>query len=119
MDDDFNTQRAIGSIFELVTLLNESRQKFASGKADAAQVGTLIIAIHELLDRLGLDTLIFENDASGGGELTESLIQLLIRTRQFAKENKQYKIADYVRDELAAVGIRLQDHPTGTIWLKD
>jgi cysteinyl-tRNA synthetase len=121
MDDDFNTQRALGLIFEAVTLLNEARQQMAKAAQGAAeQVQAAISTIRRLLQRLGLDDLMFASAAAGGqDDLAEKLIELLIRTRQVAKENKQYKIADSVRDELAALGIRLQDHPTGTIWLKD
>ncbi|MGI8908293.1 MAG: cysteine--tRNA ligase [Candidatus Sumerlaeaceae bacterium] len=120
MDDDFNTQRALGSIFELVTLLNDARQRIASDDYARGTAVSVIATIHKLLVRLGLDELMFQTaDAGATSDLAENLVQLLIRTRQLAKENKQYKIADTVRDELAALGIRLQDHPTGTIWLKD
>lgn len=117
MDDDFNTQRAIGILFETVTLLNEDRQKFAKGDAAAATTSAgYVQLLHDLLDRLGLDVLMFENTADAG--LADSLVELLIQTRKLAKENKQYQMADYVRDELGKLGIRLQDHPGGTIWLK-
>lgn len=117
MDDDFNTQRAIGSIFEAVTLLNEERQKSAKGDKEADGNATGYIAlIHRLLEYLGLDTLMFESTEDAG--LTDSLVELLIETRKQAKANKQYQLADFVRDEMGKLGIRLQDHPTGTIWLK-
>src|SRR5690606_33310896 len=112
----FNSQRAIGIIFEVVTALNEERQKFATD-ADAASRGLAYVKfIHELLDRLGLDALMFEAGDDAG--LTDSLVELLIETRKKAKEAKQYQLADHIRDELGNLGIRLQDHPTGTIWLK-
>lgn len=120
MDDDFNTQRALGAVFEAVSLLNEARQKLSGGAPAAAESADAFSSIiHTLLERLGLDHLLFDSSAAGQHELTGHLIELLIRTRQLAKENKQYKLADTVRDELATLGIRLQDHPTGTIWLKD
>jgi len=117
MDDDFNSQRSIGIIFEAVSALNEERQKSAKGDEAAAKTAAGYVAfIHELLERLGLDALLFNNSADAG--LTDSLVELLIETRKKAKENKQYQLADFVRDELGKLGIRLQDHPTGTIWLK-
>ncbi len=117
MDDDFNTQRAIGIIFAAVSLLNEERQKFAHGnQAAATEAHNLITLIHELLERLGLDNLIFETSTDDG--LADALVELLIQTRKMAKDNKQYQMADAIRDELGKLGIRLQDHPAGTIWLK-
>lgn len=118
MDDDFNTQRSIGLIFEAVSLLNEERQKFTRGDAEsAARAQAYVALIHELLGRLGLDDLMFEQADDAG--LTEGLVELLIETRKQAKASKQYQLADYVRDELGKLGIRLQDHPGGTIWLRD
>ena len=117
MDDDFNTQKAIGLIFEAVTSLNEKRQKFAKGDESAKSEAVALVAlIHELLDRLGLDILMFDSGPDAG--LTDALVELLIQTRKQAKENKQYQLADFVREELTKLGIRLQDHPGGTIWLK-
>lgn len=125
LDDDFNTQRAIGIVFEAVAALNEKRQVFARTPDDAgaaAGVGELIAVIHRLLDRLGLDALIFAESAGAegaGSALTEQLLDLLVRVRGEAKKAKQYQLADTIREELSTLGIRLQDHPTGTIWLKE
>ncbi len=117
MDDDFNTQRAIGIVFEAVTLLNEERQKFARGdQAAATEAGDCVALIHNLLERLGLDKLMFETSSDAG--MADALVELLIQTRKMAKDNKQYQMADSIRDELGKLGIRLQDHPAGTIWLK-
>lgn len=117
MDDDFNTQKAMGILFEIVSLLNETRKKGSAGDTGAASEASAYVALlHELLDRLGLEPLMF-NDSDDSG-LTESLVELLIETRKKAKEAKQYQLADFVRDEMGKLGIRLQDHPGGTIWLK-
>jgi cysteinyl-tRNA synthetase len=44
------------------------------------------------------------------------LISLLIETRQLARKEKKFALADRVRDGLAELGILLEDHPQGTIW---
>lgn len=117
MDDDFNTQKAIGIVFEIVSMLNETRQKYAHGDQSVASTGLAYLqALHQMLERLGLDALMFDTSADTG--LTDGLVELLIQTRKQAKEAKQYQLADFVRDELSKMGIRLQDHPGGTIWLK-
>lgn len=119
MDDDFNTQKAMGSIFEAVSALNEARQQAARQQADASAAKPYLAVIHELLERLGLDELLFQVSSEADEALTGQLVELLIKTRVEAKKNKQYQLADFVRDELGKLGIRLQDHPTGTIWLQD
>lgn len=123
MDDDFNSQKAIGVIFEAVGELNEQRQKLTRQAEDLetqSAVAGLIGLIEELLDVLGLKDLIFEAaPASETEQLNEGLIDLLIRSRESARQARQFQIADMIRDELAKMGIRLQDHPSGTIWLRE
>lgn len=125
MDDDFNTQRAIGVIFEAVSKLNDTRLELAKSPQNpelAGEVVALTNLIHRLLGVLGLEELVFAQATKQPRTdevFAEQLIELLIRARQMARENKQYKIADYIRNELAELGVRLQDLPTGTIWLRD
>jgi cysteinyl-tRNA synthetase len=124
MDDDFNTPRAIAAIFEAVADLNAWRLRLAQdprNPALAADVAGLINLIHRLLGVLGLDQLIFAEAKAEAPQLqlAEELIDILVRTRKMAREQKQFALADFIRDELAKLGIRLQDLPSGTIWLKD
>jgi cysteinyl-tRNA synthetase len=125
MDDDFNTPRAIAAIFDAVADLNAWRLKLAQdprNPALAADVAGLINLLHRLLSVLGLDSLIFsERKQEMGAEvrLAEELIELLVKVRKMAREHRQFAIADYIRDELGNLGIRLQDLPTATIWMKD
>jgi cysteinyl-tRNA synthetase len=124
MDDDFNSQRAIGVIFESVAQLNESRMAYnkAQGAEQSAVLQTMSVLsgfIHSALERLGMETLIFAKTKSEDSALTSNLMDLLIATRKKARETKQFQLADFIRDELGHIGIRLQDHPTGTIWLNE
>lgn len=121
MDDDFNTQKALGVVFEAVGALNEKRQLLARDSKNEmlkVEVSGLIGAIRKLLGILGLDALIFEERPDDGEQLTGSLLDLLVESRAMAKKARQFELADHIRDELAKLGVRLQDHPSGTIWLK-
>ena len=118
MDDDFNTQKAMGAVFEAVRIINEERQEFSRGGKESAKLGSLLGLSHDLLERLGLEKLIFAEAAAAPSQV-DDLVNLLINARQMAKEQKQFKIADHIRDELARLGFRLQDHPTGTIWMRE
>jgi len=42
----------------------------------------------------------------------------LIEQRNLAKKEKNFALADEIRDRLSAQNIALQDTPNGTIWEK-
>lgn len=48
----------------------------------------------------------------------DPLVEALIAKRADAKKNKNFALADQIRDELKANGIILSDSPTGTTWKK-
>ena len=50
------------------------------------------------------------------GDLDESAIKLRIDARNAARREKNFKEADRIRDELAAMGIVLKDSKDGTTW---
>jgi cysteinyl-tRNA synthetase len=122
MDDDFNTQKAVGVIFEAVSELNEKRQEFARDTNNTGlkqRVIALAGTVRSLLNILGVGELIFSNESSSSEDLSAKLIEMLIEARKEAKQAKQFPIADKIRKDLEQLGIRLQDHPSGTIWIKD
>jgi cysteinyl-tRNA synthetase len=115
MDDDFNTPQAIAVLQALTrdvnTLLN-----------DDADVGLPTLqAINDLYNELGGEVLgIIPERETLGGKLNEdrenSLIKMLVDMRAQARANKDYAESDRIRDELASMGIVLEDRPDGTIW---
>jgi len=125
MDDDFNTQRALAAVFEAVADLNAWRLQLAQDPHNpslAADVAGLINLIRRLLAVLGLDALIFADGKTEKPQdvrMAEELVDLLVRVRKMAREQRQFALADFIRDELAKMGIRLQDLPSGTIWLRE
>ncbi len=59
----------------------------------------------------------------GGGDNQEggidaSYIDRLLEERQTARTNKDYARADEIRDELANMGIAIEDTPKGAVWKK-
>jgi cysteinyl-tRNA synthetase len=136
MDDDFNSQAAIGQMFRAISQLHERRQK-ANTEAGKAPVAKTVSLTAHLLDRLGLYGLLLTPQPTSAGAVTAAdgtagsaspsgdeamigpLLDLLVDVRAEARKVRQFAIGDTIRDRLAKLGIRLQDHPTGTIWLKD
>ena len=105
MEDDFNTADAIAAIFELVKFANTK----ANENSTSAFVQYLFDTIVHLSDVLGL---IVNKEA----EILDEEIEKLIEERQTARKEKNFKRADEIRDELAAMGIILKDTREGVQW---
>lgn len=52
----------------------------------------------------------------GGPAKKGELLEILIEARQRARKQKDYALADTIRNQLSEAGIALEDHPQGTIW---
>jgi cysteinyl-tRNA synthetase len=114
MDDDFNTPQAIAVLQEFTrdvnTLLNGDQI-----------IGLPILkAINETYLLLGGNILGIIPEKDRAGTLNEDrengLIQLLIDMRAQARADKNYAESDRIRDELAKVGVVLEDRADGTVW---
>jgi len=107
MDDDFNTADAISAVFELVKLANTD-VKDASSKE---LVDWVKAEIERLCDVLGIITEKKE-------ELLDSEIEEMIAKRQQARKEKNFALADQIRNELLEKGIVLLDTREGVKWKK-
>jgi len=123
MDDDFNTARALSTLHDIVTEIHEVRKSVGNSSEDDEQKRPLFAGLKlyrnillEFLHLLGLAPALAERGAGTEGEVVERLMQILIDVRQMARENKEFKMADEIRDRLSTMGISLEDHPQGTIW---
>ncbi len=127
MDDDFNTGGAIGDLFELVRRLNKfvDEEKLEAGAKpdvtgrDTAKVEALTtgaVALGELSAALGLFREPPQAASAGDDALTGKLLDLLVRMRTDARKNKDFAMADTIRDSLAELGVVLEDRPGGTEW---
>jgi len=113
MNDDFNTAGAIAVLFDLTrevnTLLSEP-QPVSKGTLQAIDgLYTRLVG-----DVLGIQLDALDKDVSS--ELSGNLVELLIETRAKLRQAKQWALADEVRNQLAALGVQLQDSPQGTTW---
>lgn len=129
MDDDFNSPKALGTIFDFATMVNSLVVGKTLSKDDESSALALAQIIEELLGVLGLDTqaLFVEqtNDypyevvalaatlAQYEGDDTAEALQILIDRRAAARADKDWAAADAVRDELAQLGLVIKDTPQG------
>jgi len=108
MDEDFNTAGALGAIFDLVRAINQARDKGATDEELASAQHTF----EELTGVLGL-TLERKERA---GSSADAFIELLLDLRQELREAKNYELADRIREDLAELGVAIEDTPQGATW---
>ena len=111
MDNDFNTSNAITCIFEIVRLINS----VANDKCSKEFLQKLLNEILSLCNVLGI---LYETGEEKQN-IDEKEIEELIAKRQEAKKNKNYKLADEIRDSLKEKGIVLRDTSAGVVWSKE
>ena len=106
MNDDFNTAEAIGVLF---TLAREVNSYLAREKVNKKILGELTDFFNSFND-------IFDIIATGLSYSLEDRVEKLIQERNEARKNKEWNVADRIRDELDAEGIILEDTQQGTRW---
>ena len=116
MDDDFNTALAISQLFALSKEINIYYQDVTAGKAFDAENFAKAKAAWDTM--AGIIGLFEQQEAAADDGLTEKLMELIISIRQDARKNKNWAIADKIRDELKEIGIVLEDTKNGVRWKK-
>ncbi|MFR1784127.1 MAG: cysteine--tRNA ligase [Sarcina ventriculi] len=107
MDDDFNTADAITAIFDLIKDVNIN-VNIDSSKELITGCLNLIRELGKPLGMLQKSTKVNLDDE----------IQKLVNERQQARKNKNWALADKIRDDLKSRGIVLEDTPQGIRWHK-
>lgn len=105
MDDDLNTADAVSIIFELAKFMNSNVNE-NSTKEFANKV---LAEFNELTSVLNVVNKKQE-------DMLDEEIEKLIEARTQAKKNKDFKLADEIRDELLEKGIVLEDTRQGVKW---
>ena len=105
MDDDINTADAISSIFELARFINtnineESSIEFAK------------MCLNEFEELTNVLNIVNKKQE----EILDEDIEKLIQDRTNAKKNKDFALADEIRNKLLEMGIVLEDTRQGTKW---
>lgn len=104
MEDDLNTADAISSLFEVIRYSNTILTKDISKET----LEYVLEKLNVLSDILGL--------LSKEEEILDCEIQDLIDERNKARDDKDYRKADEIRDSLLERGIALMDSKEGVTW---
>ena len=108
--DDMNTPLALTYLHELAGQLNK-----AEIEEDKAKYKGLLLGSSDLLGILFQSP---EEWFKGGKDSDEAEIEAQIATRAQAKKDKNWALADEIRNKLKEQGIILEDTPQGTTWKK-
>jgi cysteinyl-tRNA synthetase len=111
MDDDFNSAEAIGVLFDLARDLNKAKE------ADHEQAGQLARLLLKLAGVLG----ILQGDADvflkrGVHQVDATLVDSLIAQRKQARLDKNWALADQIRDQLNGMKVVIEDGVDGSQW---
>lgn len=120
MNDDFNTARAIAALFDLTKLTNQYLADNAiHHKPFLEEIDRIFMALGSGV--LGIvPEKISGEDSTAPGEMVEKLINVKLELRRRLREQKNWAMADQIRDELKKIGIILEDRPDGsTGWSRE
>ena len=123
MDDDLNTSGALSILFELSQpirkFINFLKEKDIN-EVDQDKLNEVFNKwqlLSELARVLGLKVNLKQTSPENKLEIDTNKVQELIKNRSLAKENKDFILADKIRNELKNMGIDLIDKPKGvTEW---
>ena len=111
MDDDFNTPILIARLFDGVRIINSVKDGKESLNA------TDLEKLKNTFDTFVTDILGFvSTKESGGNDLTNEVMEVVLKLRENAKTNKDFDCADLIREELNKLNIQVKDGRNGSSW---
>lgn len=114
MDDDFNTPKALAVIFELIKDANKLLDNNHLNKQSILEIKEFLKK--SLDDVFGIIS--FDEMKANVKSIEDDLIKLILDLRDELKKEKNYNLADKIRNSLNDLGIIVQDSKTGTTYKK-
>jgi cysteinyl-tRNA synthetase len=125
MDDDFNSARGIGILFDTVRSTNrlldqhqdnlsqKIKKTIQSNRYDILKIGNVLGILVEL------PKVYFDKKRFRGLEqksIDPDVIDKMVKEREEARKTKDWEKADQIRKQLDDMNIIIEDRPDGTIW---
>lgn len=114
MNDDFNTAKAISVLFNLASEINKAVKNHDLD--NAKNLAVILKTLASVLNIAQLNPNDFLQSTVDENALSESEILAKIDERARAKKDKNFALADSIREELKAKGVELEDSRNGTSW---
>jgi cysteinyl-tRNA synthetase len=109
LEDDLNTARALGAIFDMVRDANIACDRGELREDDKAPLLDALRQFDEVFD-------VLKDDAVGESEISDDEVNRLVAERNAAKKARNFGRADQIRAELLEKGIILEDTKDGVRW---
>jgi len=135
MDDDFNTPKAFASIYEFVNKTNRFFEQHPTPNPRLCKqaldvllrIGSVLTLFQpktqpipdvdgQLISKL--QRILHSCGKTMEAKTIDELMQALLRTRQEAREQKDWDTADRIRNNLEELGFEIQDTSSGPVWRK-
>ena len=110
--DDLNTPKVLAKLNTLSNTLSSANSE------EKRNIKNNLIAVGKILGLMQEDPNIWLGYNQTANPEKEG-IERLINQRNEARRNKDFKLADQIRDKLKSKGIEIEDTKNGTIWRKD
>ncbi|WP_455284760.1 cysteine--tRNA ligase, partial [[Eubacterium] cellulosolvens] len=107
LDDDLNTPRALAALHRIAKATNRAMDCSEVSKEDAKAVHRVILRLDKVLG-------IFAEQVRP--DFLPEEAERLMKERDEARARKDWATADKLREQLSAMGILIEDTPTGTVW---
>ena len=101
LNDDFNTPMLIAEIFNSSKIINEIENKNEIGQSEKEYFLNLFDTFLNKILGLSYEKSNSKNDL---------ILDVLLKVRNQARVDKDYKISDKIRDELNKIGVKLNDN---------
>ena len=112
MNDDFNTPILIAHLFQAVKMVHQLKEQKATISADD------LMEFQKTINAFVFDVLGLTNETKQhNSDTINGVVELLIKLRKEARDNKDWALSDQIRDELIELGIQLKDGREGTTFL--
>jgi cysteinyl-tRNA synthetase len=133
MDDDFNTPEAVASLFSFSSKVNKYLQDHSNPNPEVCRFAL------DALKKTGYVLTLFQEEYVEESEETvdalkevfaeyvdddcvpdslDDLLDSLLKKREEARQNKEWDVADSIRDEIECLGFEIQDTNDGPVWRK-